>query len=476
MRPHNTVLGIVHVYCLIILSCSKGGPGPSGHVSDHRLSTFSVTVIDRASYSAILQWSAVAPLSAGDTVKYNVRLNNRMVDSNLLRLTDTIRSLSPDSTYSGRVYAFTRSGDTISAPFFLDQAVGFVYFGDDADNVNCLNLYTGGVIWSRNLGGVFGLLGVPVVVNNVLYINDPVYGTWAFNAATGQTIWNSFYTGGISSYAESGPLWVNGTIYTAMPGGICALNGNTGALIWSLNLNDGYYVNPVMAGNRLIAATSGGEAVIVAIDPATGTKVWSDSLKTQVGKNPVVYGSLVIFTGLDGKIYALKVADGSPAWSRDFSVSVDNYGGEFTSPVLYHDLVIIYNGNTGYYGLNAANGSTVWNYQASIGPASSPAVGSDRVFFTSNSWLIALDAATGALDWRKPVSNIVNGSSLICVRNRLYLHCQPNSAPFGAGLEAFYAPTGDSVDFVYNNYSVWSYETIVSKDTTYYITESGMLQ
>ena len=49
----------------------------------------------------------------------------------LTHLTDTLHHLNADSVYNGRVFAYTKSGDTASAPFLLEKINGYIVFGDN---------------------------------------------------------------------------------------------------------------------------------------------------------------------------------------------------------------------------------------------------------------------------------------------------------------------------------------------------------
>jgi eukaryotic-like serine/threonine-protein kinase len=141
----------------------------------------------------------------------------------------------------------------------------------------------------------------------------------------------------------------------------------------------------------------------VAININTGTKSWEYITNCHISLNPVVYNGLLIFGGSNGKIYALNQTTGALAWSRNFSVSHDNFGSDFVSPKIFDNLVIVHSGNSGFYGLNATTDATVWNYGAGIS-YSSPAIGNNLLYFTATgldaSYVIALNAATGVQVWK----------------------------------------------------------------------------
>jgi outer membrane protein assembly factor BamB len=460
--------------CLFLLSCSRGPqalPDPV-HPTNRPLPPFNVTVVDRAPATAIIRWTEAINTYTGDTVKYKIKINDRIVDSNLIRLTDTLKGLSQDTAYNGRVYAYTRSGDTASAPFRLEQLKGFIFFGDNYNTIYCYDIYSGTRVWRSQPYGNGLFLGMPTIVNNVLYINGTNSGTWAFNAKTGEKIWNNPFSGYPDGSAVN-PLWVNGRLYTVMPGAVYALNSSNGAVIWSYPTSENIDANPVIAGNLLITAAISSQTKIIAINAETGLKAWDYNINTAISKNPVVYNDLLIFGGSNGKIYALNNSTGSLVWSKDFSVIYNNFGADFTSPVIYKNLVIVHNGNSGYYGLNAANGAIVWNYPISTPNISSPAIGNDVLYFSADHIATALKAATGALVWEHPFGESVDWPTPIYANNRLYFG---HNLTYGYGITVLNASTGAPLLSFANNVYQWGKETIVNNDSTCYLSQSGMVQ
>ena len=468
---------------LFLVSCSRDPlitTNPASNPNQPRrlpLGPFSVTVVDRAPATAIIVWDEVVNLNDNDTVKYKIKLNNKIVDSNLIRLTDTIRNLSQDTAYTGRVYAYTKSGDTVSAPFFLEQLAGFIFFGDDDYTIQCYNIYSGNRVWRTQSIASSRFYGMPTIANGVLYINGSQSGTWAFDAKMGAKIWNATFSSRYPNGSSVNPVYVNGKLYTVMPGGIYSLNSSNGSVVWSYPLTEDFEVNPVMAGNLLITARAASSSTILAINIQTGLKAWEFVIGTSICQNPVVHTNALIFGGQDGKIYALDCTTGKLIWSRDFSVNYSNKGASSTSPVTYQNLVIVNNGNSGYYGLNAATGATVWNYNPGTPNTSSPAIGNDKMYFAVDDYpdskAVALLAATGQLVWERMLPTGKAWPSPIFAKNRLYFG---NNLTSGYGTLVLNAGTGTLLMRLAGNVYQRGKETIVDSDTTHYLAESGMVQ
>jgi outer membrane protein assembly factor BamB len=377
------------------------------------------------------------------------------------------------------VYAYTRSGDTVSAPFLLEKLNAFAYFGG-GNRVYCYNLISATMVWQSQAAPIGDFTGIPTIVNGVLYENGTESGTWAFNAQTGEKIWNTTFPNDYYRGSSSSPLYVNNILYTIVASGIYALNGSNGTVIWRYPNTVSYATNPIMAGNLLIVGQQSSTSSIIAINAATGVKVWDDTIYTQICKNPVVYNDLVIFGGADGKIYALNQATGSLAWTKNLNVTSDVFGSAIISPVIYHDLVIVHNRTSGYYGLKAFTGATVWNYAIQTTEVSSPAIGNDRVYFSCSEYpgikAIALDAATGQVIWKHVFGPSGYTPTPIFAHNLLYF-AGSIATPSGYGFQVLNANIGADRGLLGPpGPQQFGVETIVAHDTSYYLAESGMVQ
>lgn len=110
-----------------LFSCSKDIDRP-GNNNSNDLGPFTATVTQRLATTASIQWTAAVNNNNSDTVKYKVFLNNNLVDSNLTLRQYSFSSLNAGS-YSGRIYAYTASGDTASAAFTINAFTGSTALG-----------------------------------------------------------------------------------------------------------------------------------------------------------------------------------------------------------------------------------------------------------------------------------------------------------------------------------------------------------
>jgi outer membrane protein assembly factor BamB len=466
---------------LLTFSCSKDHNSVPDLINGNdSIPTFPVTVVERAATTAIITWPAAPAIYNADTVKYDIVLNGKEIKANLITNIDTLTNLSSDSSYSGRVYARSLSGDTASATFTLEKIGGYVIFSDFNGVTHCINILSGIHLWQTVVTS--GARSMPTIVDSTVYINSNESGIFAINAKTGGTIWRKQFSNLESAGSSTNPIYKDGKIYTIAGNirtgsKIYGLNSTNGQTIWSFSeASDDYQSNPVISNNLLFEYAMGMQQKIVAININTGTKSWEYITNCHISLNPAVYNGLLIFGGSDGKIYALNQTTGALAWSRNFSVSYSNHGSDFVSPKIFNNLVIVHSGNSGFYGLNATTGATVWNYGGGIS-YSSPAIGNNLLYFTSTElgapYVIALNAATGVRVWKYAFGSSSVHPTPIFAKNRLYLGF---NLVWNWGIQVLDATKGTFVTRLANNVSQVSPETVVAGDSTFYASESGMVQ
>jgi outer membrane protein assembly factor BamB len=91
-------------------------------------------------------------------------------------------------------------------------ANGVVYVGSQDGNLYAFNAATGQTLWSAATSGP--IYSSPTVANGVVYIgSSPIYllNFYAFNAATGQPLW----TAGVGAWVSCSAAVANGMVYVA---------------------------------------------------------------------------------------------------------------------------------------------------------------------------------------------------------------------------------------------------------------------
>ena len=94
--------------------------------------------------------------------------------------------------------------------------------------------------------------------------------------------------------------------------------------------------------DRLVVYGSQGKA-IYGLDPATGEVKWKLPTRSRIESSPVIAGNRVVAATAAGKLYLIDVATGEVKWENDF-------GGSFTaSPAVVDGRIILGNSDGTLY-------------------------------------------------------------------------------------------------------------------------------
>jgi hypothetical protein len=145
--------------------------------------------------------------------------------------------------------------------------------------------------------------------------------------------------------------------------------------------------------------------------------VWAFQAGNPIYASPAVVNDTVYVNSDSGKLYALKVSDGSVIWQTNFGSGSDHADD---SPAVADGVVYVGSGN-GYYAFNASDGSNRWYFTSPYSPRwrtgyvySSPVVAGNIVYFgSSDSYVFALNASNGSLVWSYRTGDFVFGSPAI---------------------------------------------------------------
>jgi outer membrane protein assembly factor BamB len=267
-------------------------------------------------------------------------------------------------------------------------------------------------VWQARLGTGWSS---PVVADGRVFITDRVDGqerVLAFDAATGQEIWNKAHAVDFDPHAvgrqhgngpKATPLVSGGNVYAVgIAGRLQCLNAADGKLVWEVNYPDTFGEHrPLATGKAFVNGTTD---VIVPIGAGEGAPV---PLFGYTG-SPAVYGELLV-TSVGGRrggtIMAFDKNSGKAAWKAlDEHVS-------YSSPVVAElcgvPQIIAMTGPR-VVGLSAKDGALLWSHPFQIQydeSISTPAIGADTVLVTATGKpLTALRITRNGQKWTKQIA------------------------------------------------------------------------
>jgi len=469
---------------VFIVSCSKGngdsdgnnGNGGNGGGSGNNpsLSSFTVTIIERSYNNAIIRWTTSAATNTQDTVKYKVRLDGILKDSNLTRLTDTLIPLQFTSTYQGTVTAYTAGGLSQTATFTIESQQGRLYFSEFNNNtLTCDNIFFNGVaspvIWSKS--SLTYNFSTPTISNDTVFhaSGTTIFGKIsAFNALNGNLLWN--ISTDYSIREGSSMTYYQGNLYASTDSGLIAYNSKNGNQVWRYRRpipSEFPRTNPVIANNKVFAGTVNNSPVIMAFNLANGNLLWEHALSGQLSPTPVLTGNLIIFNAGSNTI-ALDQNTGSVVWQHN------NIGSNTISPTLSGNTLIVCDDAGNITGLNISTGATIWSKYFDKEGATALAAANGMIFISvrahvgSNTFakLTAIRANDGIFQWEY-LTFFSSLRGLLFANNSIYGY---DSGPYNK-IWKFNAFAGN-LEAAYSFIWLTKYSVIVN-NVPYYNSENG---
>jgi polyvinyl alcohol dehydrogenase (cytochrome) len=315
------------------------------------------------------------------------------------------------------------------------------------------------------LEGAKGVTGTPLVVDGTLYIGDWTGTVHALDAATGDEQWSTqvgdYYIGGAVAVDDD-------TVFVGtFDARVVALDRETGERLWETPIGDHpmavIFGSPMRVGDVVLAGVASFELMVggaaptfrghlVALDAATGEERWrwwaTEADETagpgvSIWSSPAVdaeRGVVYIGTGntytppaapMADALVALDLATGEELWVTQFTegdtwtlTSPAGSDSDIGAPpnlftVDGTDAVGVADKAGVYQALDRDSGEVLWTAELTEGGLqggvlAGAAVADDRVFVASNrastdADLLALDVATGEVDWRIDLEAHVSG-------------------------------------------------------------------
>jgi outer membrane protein assembly factor BamB len=274
------------------------------------------------------------------------------------------------------------------------------------------------------LGGV-GSIGEVWCIGNKpkdwsMFLGDPSHSADGAGPTILTPKWN-YQAGGpiISS-----PTIANGIAYFgSIDNNIYAVNANSGAKIWTFNINFPIKSTVAVIDGKLYTGADDG---FVCLDAATGTQLWKVSAGNiklnEIGitlaytgsdlprSSPMVLNGKVYVGALDGNLYCLDANSGTVLWKYQTGGSI------LATPTILNNAVYIASctprPNGTFYKLDANSGNMIWSFTIPYNLTASPGTGNYllssatvapdlNMVFVRNGLRMnyALNASTGAVIW-----------------------------------------------------------------------------
>lgn len=187
---------------------------------------------------------------------------------------------------------------------------------------------------------------------------------------------------------------------------------------WQVSVGLGH-ASPVVSGNRVVLHSRvANREVIAAYDLQSGKQLWQDGVEAPYTMNPAatghgpgpkstptIAGGRVFTLGISGIFSAHDLATGKLLWRKNAPPAPPEFGTA-ASPVVEGNAVIVFLGGTrggALAALDAATGAEQWRWTGDGPGYASPVLatiaGTRQVISQSQNKLVGVDAASGRLLW-----------------------------------------------------------------------------
>jgi outer membrane protein assembly factor BamB len=307
-----------------------------------------------------------------------------------------------------------------SSPLVISSSVYLHSRQGEYEVVASYDLNTGKTIWQDKypaaytmnpaaLGHGKGPKSTPVYNNGKLYVLGITGVLSSYDALKGKLLWRKDFAGRFKSTSPdfgtaSSPIVDRGLLIAYVggsdSGALIAFDAVTGEEKWSWNGDGPGYATPIIteiAGKRQIVTQSQQNIIGVWVD--NGSLLWKIPFTTDYVQNivtPIQYKDLLIFSGVNKGVFAVRVGWRSNRWVTETIWENKEVSMYMNSPLLAGDSLFgMSHKNKGqFFCLDAATGKTRWTSDPRQGENAAMLIAGDTIFsLTNDADLIITSAA-----------------------------------------------------------------------------------
>jgi outer membrane protein assembly factor BamB len=197
-------------------------------------------------------------------------------------------------------------------------------------------------------------------------------------------------------------------------GRVTAFDLASGKSAWQVQTQPRLAAGVGLSDSAALVGTLDGEVVAVSRD--SGSVLWRTAVSSEVLTSPSGDAEMVVVRSGDGRLHGLSAADGQRRWAFDRAVPTLSLRGA-SQPIVAGDRVYAGLDSGKLVALDLANGQLLWEAVVSAPSGRSeidrlvdldadPVLVGDTLYAVSyGGQVVALDAATGSLQWRQELSS-----------------------------------------------------------------------
>lgn len=277
-------------------------------------------------------------------------------------------------------------------------------------------------VWTADVGEGSGdiaqILSQPLVVGDLVYAMDARSLVSAFSTGDGDRVWrvelededeDEGYFGGGIAYGD-GKIYV-----TTGFAKLFALDARSGAILWEHSAPAPMRSAPVVSQGRVFAVTFDNQMIVV--EAETGERLWNHvGVQETAGllgsASPAVAGNTVVVPYTSGELLALLTDSGRVVWSENLSAirridPLQDIAQVRGLPVIDRDLVFAVSHAGRMLAVDLRQGVPAW--QAELSGVEMPWPAGDFLYvLTKDSQLVCLQRRDGRIRWVQPLPRFVD--------------------------------------------------------------------
>jgi len=313
------------------------------------------------------------PVIAGDTIY-------------LGDLDGTFHALDLETGATRWTFKAEAAGFPSAAAVSLDPAVPLVVVGDDTGVVRAFDTATGGIVWEFETDGEISggptIVAAPAAAGQRVLVGSQDASLSCLDLATGEPLWKH----SIADQIRCSPTVADGRVFIAgCDGKLHVIDAATGMETAAVPIDGPTGTTPAAAGQRVFFGTEGG--AFFAIDFAAAAVAWkaAPAAGPQAFRSSAAVAEGLAVVGTRGKaVEAFALADGGRRWRRPMRGRVD------AAPLVLPEaggnrrLAVVADAAGRISALDVATGEPAWEFDAGGGFSAGAAAASGRLVLASD--------------------------------------------------------------------------------------------
>lgn len=241
----------------------------------------------------------------------------------------------------------------IATPLVVENTV---YAPNNDGTLYVVDMTSGDLLWSLEIGGGGHLWSAPVADATTLYVSSLDHFVYAIGLQSHKIVWKTDLGGSVAGTptisADGQTLFVG-----SFASKVFALDSANGNILRQTDTKGWVWGSPTLSGDSLYAADIQGQ--LYSIDAATGKLAWSVKPGDTITGSPFVSGDQIIVTTESGAVYAVDSL-GKNVWNAAIT------GKVYTPAVQSGDLILIAPLSTGaefFMTALSPDGKVVWSFK-----------------------------------------------------------------------------------------------------------------